>query len=188
MKRLFIIVVISIASFLHLYSQERTFKPFKVDCGLTFGVPLDNNTGSGAGVYIEPRYGVNDHLTIGLRVEGVYLNAGTVIMNFTSIKVNSTVIAPILLTGDYSFSLEKVRPFIGLGLGMYKKTIRSVELSDEGIYIGPRTITNFGFAPRIGLNIGHARLAAIYNYTGTGISDFLGIQAGFEFGGGSINK
>ena len=48
------------------------------------------------------------------------------------------------------------------------------------------TTTNFGFAPRIGINAGHFRIAAIYDYTGNGISNLFGIQIGFEIGGGRI--
>ena len=189
MKRFSIIIGTLILSGIHLYSQDRVYKPFKVDFGFTSDIPTSNDASIGGGIYIEPRYAVNDRLTIGLRIEGVYLNFGNVTLDYTSVNVKTTTISPILLTGDYYFSVEKVRPFIGVGLGMFKRTIHSVEVSVlQGINIGPKTQTRFGFTPRIGLNAGHARIAAIYNLTGTDVGDFLGIQFGFEFGGGRINK
>jgi hypothetical protein len=187
MKRLSFIIGTLLISFFHSYAQDRVYKPFKVDCGFTIDVPTNDNASTGGGFYIEPRYSVNDRLTIGLRVEGIYLSAGDITINYTSVKINSTIVSPILLTGDYYFSSEKVRPFIGIGVGMYKKTLHTVGVSVEGIDIGPKTNTYFGFAPRIGINAGHFRLAALYNYPGKDIGGFLGIQVGFEFGGGRIN-
>jgi len=189
MKRFSFIIGMLILAGIHLYSQDRVYKPFKVDFGFTGDFPTSSDAGISGGIYIEPRYAVNDKLTIGLRIEGVYLNYGNVTLDYTSVKVKTTTISPIILTGDYYFSTEKVRPFVGVGLGMFKRTSRSVEVSvQQGINIGPKTQTKFGFAPRIGLNAGHARIAAIYNFTGTDVGDFLGIQFGFEFGGGRINK
>ena len=189
MKRLSIIIGALILSVIHLYSQDRVYKPFKVDFGFTCDVPTNNDVSTGFGIYIEPRYAINDKFTIGLRIEGIYLNLGNVTIDYTSVKVSTTNVSPILITGDYYFSLEKTRPFVGVGLGMFKRTFRTVEVSAiQGIQIGPKTQTKFGFTPRFGLNIGHARIAAIYNYTGTDIGDFLGIQLGFEFGGGKIKK
>jgi len=189
MKRFSVIIGTLILSGIHLYSQDRVYKPFKVDLGFTCDIPTGSDATMGGGIYIEPRYAVNDRLTIGLRIEGAYLNFGNVTIDYTSVNVKTTTISPILLTGDYYFSVEKVRPFIGVGLGMFKRTSRSVLVSAlQGIEIGPKTQTKFGFAPKIGLNVGHARIAAIYNYTGLDVGDFLGIQFGFEFGGGKMNK
>ncbi len=183
------IILLIIISNIHLYSQERVFKPFKIDFGFTYDAPLDNNAGNGGGLYIEPRYGVNDNLIIGLRIDGLFLGSSKINMGLESLDVSTTTINPILITGDYYFSTDNARPFVGLGLGMYKRTIHSVDLSVmHGIFIGPTAETNFGFCPRVGLNVWHLRLAAIYNYTGKNISDFLGIQIGLEFGGGRINK
>jgi outer membrane protein X len=187
-KRILIIGILILPG-LYLYSQERIYNPFKVDFGITCDIPVSDDASFGGGAYIEPRYNVNDKLTIGLRLEGVYLSSGNVTVDFTSVDIKSTSVMVIHITGDYYFSTEKVRPFIGVGLGMYKKTIRSVSVSaSQGVDIGPKAKTNFGFAPRFGLNIGRTRLAAIYNYTGSDITDFLGIQVGFEIGGGRINK
>lgn len=189
MKRNIFIIGLLIGSCFYVQAQELIYNPFKIDCGITIDIPVSDDASIGGGGYIEPRYNVNDRLTIGLRLEGVYLTSGNVTIDFTSVEVKSTAVMIFHLTGDYYFSLEKVRPFLGIGVGMYKKTMQSVSVSaSEGIAIGPKSKTNFGFAPRIGLNIGHARLAAIYNYTGSNITDFLGIHIGFEFGGGKIKK
>jgi hypothetical protein len=190
MKKILLAIIVStVLSANWLFSQDRIFKPFKVDVGFSYDIPMDDNTSSGAGMYIEPRYGVNDNIVVGLRIGGSFMGAGNVKMNFTSINVSSTTIMPVLFTGEYCFSTNNPRPFVGVGFGMYKKTIHSVDLSAiNGIFIGPTTETNIGFALKTGLNVGHFRLAAMYNYAGKNFSNFLGIQLGFEFGGGRINK
>jgi hypothetical protein len=171
----------------YTYSQEPIYKPFRVDVGTTLDIPTDDNASTGFGVYVEPRYAVNDKLVFGIRLEGIFLSAGQISVNTTSVDIKYTIISPILFTGEYFFNTQKVRPFIGLGIGMYKKTLGDVSTSVGNVSIGSKTKTNFGFAPKVGINSGHFRFAVIYNYTGTDISDFLGIQAGFEFGGG-LNK
>jgi len=172
-----------------MYSQNRVFKPFKVDVGFTYDMSTNDNYGSGVGIFIEPRYGINDNFIVGLRIGGLFIGGGNVEMNFTSISVSATTITPVLFTGEYCFSIENARPFLGIGFGMYKRTIHSIDLSAmHGIFIGPTTETSLGFSPRVGLNVRHFRIAVIYNYAGKNISNFLGIQFGFEFGGGRINK
>ncbi|MBN2350084.1 MAG: hypothetical protein JXJ22_14685 [Bacteroidales bacterium] len=173
---------------LQLFSQDHVFKPFKVDFGLTCDIPTDDNAGTGVGIYIEPRYGASEKLTIGLKLQNDFLGAGDIEINYISVKISSTRIFSLLITGDYYFSTENVRPFVGLGLGMYKKYIYGVSTGITGVDIGSVSDTNFGFEPRIGININHFRIAGLYNYTGKGISDYVGIQFGFEFGGGRINK
>ncbi len=186
MKKLFVnIIILLLCLNPVLFSQDTIFKPFKVDVGFSFGFPTDNSS-LAAGIYVEPRYGVNSRLTLGIRLEDILVNSG-VSVNWNSTKIGAEFLVPILLTGDYYFSLANVRPFIGAGIGMYKLILNGISASTSNLMIGSNTTTtNFGFAPRIGLNAGHFRLAAIYNYTGKGISDIVGIQIGFEIGGGRI--
>lgn len=179
-----------------LYSQEQVFKPFKLDVGFTLDKPsnyFDNYLlgGTGGALYIEPRYSINDKLTFGLRTEyisGLWtLDIHSATSWFTG---NSTSLITILITGDYYFSTANIRPFIGLGLGIYEYSLNETIYSDNfnplPVLIGTinRTITDYGFAPRIGLNIKHLQLAATYNYAGKALHNFAGLQVGYEFGGG----
>jgi hypothetical protein len=187
-KLLFIFPAVLLFFNLQLFSQDKIFKPFKVDCGLTCDIPTADDASTGIGFYVEPRYGINEKLSVGLKLENDFLGSGNVEINYVSVNVSYTRIFSIMMTGDYYFSTENVRPFIGLGLGMFKKYISGVSTSVVGVDIGTTSKTSFGFEPRVGLNIGHFRIAALYNYTGKEISDYLGIQLGFEFGGGRINN
>src|SRR5687767_15845445 len=50
-------------------AQETSFKPFKVD--LAFGYAIPSGSGSKGGVLfaVEPKYALNDNITLGLRME-----------------------------------------------------------------------------------------------------------------------
>ena len=140
--------------------------------------------GNGPGFYVEPKYQANDRISVGLRLESTFLTSGSITVGPGSFDLEAASVFPILLTGDYYFTTEKVRPYAGVGLGVYIKDETSID-SDIGVVsfdLGSKT--NFGVAPRLGLNVGHFKLAVIYNFTGDGIADYLGINVGAEIGGG----
>jgi len=110
--------------------------------------------------------------------------------------VSVSTLGTYQLTGDYYFNTNKIRPFAGLGLGIYN--LGTVEFtadpneSGDGVTINDGTIdygTKFGFAPRVGLLMGHFRIALEYNAI-MGVEDFLesknylSFKIGVEIGGG----
>lgn len=162
---------------------ERTFKPFKVD--IAAGYALPSGSGSKAGVLfaIEPKYALNDNLTLGLRMEGAVTAQGTVVngqMNEGDVKASSSYLA----TADYFLNTNRFRPFVGAGAGIYSNASANLDAqtSDD-----VQTGSKFGFAPRVGFEIGHFRTALEYNVagkTGTANHNYLGIKIGFFLGGG----
>ncbi len=189
MKKLLIIcLTLFLFSASTLYGQavrERIFKPFRVGFGVLYETPTAENAGSGYGFYIEPRYATTDNIIMGLHLEGVYLGESSITVDYTAVELESTVMYPILIISEYAFGYDNVRPFVGLGAGIYQKKKSAISTSlVNGVYIGNQSKTNFGIAPRIGINAHHFRLAAIFNFTGKDISNFFGIQLGLELGGG----
>ncbi|WP_461637911.1 hypothetical protein [Labilibaculum euxinus] len=166
------------------FAQKQTFKPFKVEVGGILAFPLDKESGLGGGSYIEPRYSLNDNFTFGLRLEGVRLSSGEISVGIGRVNIDASTVTPVLFTCDYFFNNQKTRPFVGLGLGLYKRNDQSIDTDIWSVNINTGSENNFGFAPRIGLNVGHMRLAMIYNFTGNNISDYLSVQLGIEIGGG----
>ena len=177
-------IVVFMAVSLQGNAQSTIFKPFKVDVGIVAAVSTDDEAGSGGGFYIEPKYNVNDRINVGLRLESAFLGSGSIRVGGTSVDIESASVAPILLTGDYYFHTERVRPYVGLGMGMYRRQERSISTDIGSVALGLESQTNFGVAPRVGLNAGHFKLAVIYNFTGNHIADYLGINVGMEIGGG----
>ncbi|MDB5193916.1 MAG: hypothetical protein JWQ96_3479 [Segetibacter sp.] len=167
-------------------AQETTFKPFKVDLAFGYATPMGGGEGAkgGAILAVEPKYALNDNITLGLRMELAVLvrlerdAAG----NYTEegdVKASSSYLA----TADYYFNTNSFRPFIGAGVGVFGNA--STDLSSTSGE--PATSTQFGFAPRAGFEAGHFRTALESNFAGKsgGLSNnYLGIKLGFFFGGG----
>lgn len=61
----FAIGAVSLAS----AQTEQTFKPFKVDIALGYALPSGSGSKAGALFAVEPKYSLNDNLTLGLRLE-----------------------------------------------------------------------------------------------------------------------
>ena len=92
------------------------------------------------------------------------------------------MITPFLLTADYYFSKEKVRPYIGLTGGFARRSDLDVNVSPGQVFIGNEAEVEYDISPRLGLNAGHFRINVAYHITGGDIQDFLTIGFGFDFG------
>ena len=188
MKKLSLVIVLLASTLSNdLYAQSSIFKPFKVDMGIDFSFTTKDELSSGMGFYISPIYNVTDKLSIGPRFGFGYAGGGNIQFGPGSVKVGSTSMFSFLMVGDYYFSTEKVRPFVGLGLGMYKRGEASIETGIGYVDISRNAKANFGVKPRIGLNAGHFKMTVDYNFTGEGIHDYIGFTLGAEIGGG-FNK
>jgi outer membrane protein W len=171
------------------FASAQSFKPFKVDLALGYAVPGGSGSKGGVLFAIEPKYAVNDNITVGLRMEGAVTARAAVDENGEKVTGNVKASGSYLLTGDYYFNTNKFRPFAGLGAGLYK--LASVEfdsdvnMSEDDIKAGSK----FGFAPRVGFEYGHFRTAVEYNVagkTGSINNNYLGIKFGFFIGGGRL--
>lgn len=186
MKRvvLFFVAVLAVTT---AFSQSQNYKPFKVDAGLLYAIPSGDGVKSGIGFYLEPKYNLTDNIAAGLKMEWALMGASDELGSDVSISG----IGSYQLTGDYYFGDKKVRPFAGLGIGIY--TLGSIEFDaadenfemDGNIDLGSK----FGFAPRVGLLMGHFRLGLEYNVitgmeSGMESKNYLSFKVGFEIGGG----
>ncbi len=99
-----------------------------------------------------------------------------------------TAIGSYLATGDYYLNTNTtLRPFAGVGLGLFRHASADLSTPNEDIPVR----SNFGFAPRIGIELAHFRTALEYNFAGktAGISNnYLGIKIGVVIGGGRIQE
>jgi len=172
-------------------AQSENYKAFKVDVGTLYAVPGGDDIKAGIGFYFEPKYNVSDNIAVGLKMEWAVM--GSADKDGQSYDVSA--LGTYQLTGDYYFGDSKVRPFVGLGTGIY--SIGSVE-QKVNISAGGSTVnidgnydygSKFGFAPRAGVLLGHFRLGLEYNII-TGIEsamesrNYLSFKLGFEIGGG----
>ena len=192
MKRFFLFFALVFAALTTSFAQSTSYKAFKVDVGGLYAIPSGDGIKAGVGFYLEPKYNINDNIALGLKMEWALMGASDKLGSNASVSTLGTY----QLTGDYYFNTNKIRPFAGLGLGIYN--LGTVEFSanlnetDDAITINGDPIdygSKFGFTPRVGLLMGHFRVALEYNAI-MGVDDvldsknYLSFKLGFEIGGG----
>jgi outer membrane protein X len=180
MKKILFTVVIALLSVL---TQAQTFKPFKVD--VAFGYAMPSGEGSKGGVLfaLEPKYALNDNITLGLRLESALTGNGYEV-NGETFSADVKAMGSYLLTGDYYINTNSFRPFVGAGAGLFSVASIKIEDSEAGSAEASGG-SKFGFAPRIGFEAGHFRVAGEYNVVGDK-SNYAGIKIGFFLGGGRL--
>src|SRR5260221_2936466 len=183
--------------------SESMFNPFKVD--VAFGAAIPSGSGSKGGVLfsIEPKYAIMDQLAVGLRIEGAVTARGFVNPDGTTASADVKASGSYLATGDYYFTNTAFRPFAGAGAGIFSLAAASYSASSGGDTYTTQlaSSTKFGGMIRAGFEVGHFRLGVednligntsipISNRNGTTVgtvaakNSYLGIKAGFFFGGG----
>ena len=171
MKKIYIAFFLSLTYTIAATAQD--YNKFKV--GFGFGLALSPDQYGSNGAFLitfEPAYRISDNLSIGLRIDNLLqynASSSSGLNAFQSYTWN----------GQFYFSAEKFRPFVGAGLGFYE-----VSSYDS------KTI--FGFYPRIGFDVGHFSLSLDYNiipvsknYTDN-FKNHLDMRIGFFIGGGKI--
>ena len=186
MRKLTFVMALAAMSF---FAQAQSFKSFKVDFATGYAIPSGSGAKGGVVMAIEPKYNINDQITVGLRMEaalmaGVEVDPATGEMKSGSVKALATYSA----TGDYFFSANSFRPFAGVGAGLF--SVASVNADANGT--GEATAgQKFGFTPRAGFEFGHFRAALEYNLvgkTGTYSNNYMAIKLGFFAGGGRRSR
>ncbi len=159
-------------------------KPFRVEIGLALNSSTDSEFTNGSGVYIEPRYAPSDVWLFGFRLERSFLSGSEIEIQDLNLDLATTHVMGNTVFAEYFFLDETVRPFIGVGVGIYSRKKVGLAVDIGGVDIGDldESAANFGFAPRVGVNVGRWRVLALYNVTGSDIADYLSLNIGFEIG------
>jgi len=155
MKKTLIILLLAIP----LASSAQIY--FKMDAGLGGAFTFGDLKSYGIMAHLEPKVFILPSLSAGIRFEGDALFGGSIPVDAESdLEVGMSSRAAILLKGEYYFTDNKTRPFVGFGLGTY--TIANTSGSGEGgasIAAG----NHFGVAPELGVTFGNFRLSAMYH-------------------------
>lgn len=198
-KTLFTTVVLLSALLLHAqYGDDRVFKPFKVDVSAGPAIPQGSGSKFGLVVVIEPKYAIVDQFAVGLRIEEAVMARAFPNGDGTYSSANVSGAAGYLATGDYYFTTETFRPFVGGGAGVYG--LASASVDNNGYQTTVASATKFGFMIRGGFEAAHFRLGIEYNFIGnstantfdntgnvitsTAKNSYLGIKFGVCIGGG----
>ncbi|UFH55588.1 hypothetical protein [Spirosoma sp. KNUC1025] len=179
-------------------ATAQEYKPFKVNLSVGFAKPLNSGVSGGFLATVEPKYGLSDNFDLGLRLELASVARG-IKQNGTTYTGDVGAFTSYLLTGTYLFGTGGVRPFLGVGAGLY--TIGAggtVVISSNGQpnqNIQLVSDNKFGGMIRGGIKAGHFVAAVEYNAVPTSKNNssslevtsenaYLGIKVGVDLGGG----
>jgi hypothetical protein len=142
---------------------------------------------------------VHDNVAIGGRVGFDVLFGGHI--GRDDLPLDVTMAAYGLLKAEYLFGTEMVRPFVGLGAGLYTIGSHSIDGGPNTAGIYTKVGDYLGIAPQVGVDVGRVRFAVTYNaIVGAGIDvhetvgamqqttsvsqNYLSLELAFRFGGG----
>jgi hypothetical protein len=205
MKKLFLLSLglsgILIAS---AQSSDGNFRPFRVDVDFGYALPPGGAGAKDGFIFsLEPKYAVMDELQIGLRIEAAVMTRGYSFSTGTAQQSGTvSAAASYTATGDYYFSNDVLRPFVGAGIGIF--SVASASFSDYGNSSSAVAASQKpGGMIRAGFEANHFRLGIEYNLIGnssittadsggnpimaTSRNSYLGIKLGFFIGGGRLD-
>ncbi|CCH54094.1 hypothetical protein BN8_03237 [Fibrisoma limi BUZ 3] len=181
-----------------LSATAQQYKPFKVNASVGYAKPLSPGVDGGFLLAVEPKYGVTDNLDLGLRLESAWVARG-VQVNGNTTTGDVGAFSSVLVTGNYLFGQNNVRPFLGAGLGLFvvgaAGTVVITDGQNNNQNVEFVNDTKFGGMIRGGVKVGHFVAAVEYNAapttdnrlgttTVTSENSYLGIKVGFDIGGG----
>lgn len=190
------IFVMALSTQTFAQDQAGEFKPFKVDVSLGYAIP-SGGTGAKGGVLfaIEPKYAIMQQLSVGLRIEVAATISGVDASGNVSNNASAKASGSYLATGDYYFSNNDFRPFLGVGVGIF--TTAGVDLNSSNGNVGQSS--KFGGMIRGGMEYRHLRFGLEYNLVGKTTvppssstsndgydikNSYIGIKIGICIGGG----
>ncbi len=185
MKKFSVLLILGIMTYLPLQAQVT---PFKFELGGIYGLPTDDAFKGGVGFYANPSYFLGDKFNLGIKAEWAILGAA----DDAGTGFSISALASYLVTSNYYFTVSKVRPYLGVGLGLYSMGSISGDLGD-GNTLDIEYGDKFGVAPKFGLDLGHFSLNVAYNVI-FGIDpelaskNYLSVGLGVFFGGGVKGK
>ena len=150
---------------------------FKADIGGGYAIPTEGfGVKSGVMFVIEPHYYVTDNFAAGIRFEGALLGYQAQYDDELFSFFGSSI-----LTGDYYFSKSKVKPFIGMGAGLYTRHYIFEDYTGDDVYTSGYGTIKLGFMGRAGFDAGHIRLTGSYNIVAANFS-YVGLIIGYTIG------
>jgi outer membrane protein X len=184
---------IAVSSFAQ--DADRIYKPFKVD--VTTGVSILQGSGTNIGFLfaVEPKYAVLEQLSVGIRWEGL-MGLHNISSNAdNSSESDVTFGSSYIATADYYLNNNTFRPYVGVGLGMYKTSKVTYKGTDDNTYdFNVPKPTTVGGMVRAGFEVTHFRMGLEYNYVNNTFtspysnkdikSGYFSIKVGVHIGGG----
>lgn len=186
--------------FIFLLFSFSAVAQFKVKLGGGYAIPAyqsanANETKAGFLYAIEPQYGLLNNLDVGLRFEQAFIQRAEYLDNVLYYQSKAKSVLSAVLTANYTIPIGSVRPYIGVGTGLYYADA-SEQINATVHYPLPVT-TNIGGMGRVGVRYGIVHVEADYNLVGdtnvtnnatrltlTAKNSYFSLKAGITIGGG----
>src|SRR5438874_139767 len=143
------------------YAQAEHYDPIRLDTGL-MGTYVRSDARGGFGAVFEPKYLVDDHVAVGARFEAAVMFGGQ-IDNTGDTSMSIGAVGAAMVKGEYFLGDDAVRPFVGLGVGMFDIGGESISTTQSSAAIDQKAGRYFGVAPQVGIELGRVRLAVTYD-------------------------
>jgi hypothetical protein len=145
-------------------AQEETnpLARFRTRGGVTLGFAPGTPNAYGIGAVAEPTFAIFDQLRVGLRADGLVLVGLDI--GGTDVYAGLHVLAAALPKIEFDFLGGDVRPFVGLGAGVYTVVVLGGGTGGATALAG----TGFGVMPQLGITLGGFRIAGQYHALLTG--------------------
>jgi hypothetical protein len=152
-------------------AQAPSYQPIRFDLTVYGGYAPADAAAYGGGIVLEPKYNLLDQLAIGLRLEAGAFATQSVSSSSAGGQVDvsqsARAVSAFLAKADWYVTTSSVRPFVGLGAGLYRIASGSQSVSGSGastaVVQRAESFSGFGVAPQVGVNFGGFRLAATYH-------------------------
>lgn len=166
----------------------------KMDGGFGFAMTFGDLKSYGIDIALEPKFFFNEKIAAGIRTEAAALFGGTLDVSGAQVDVSASSRVAILGKGEYYFSENSTRFFVGLMAGWYRQANSGVSVNGNDIPDSSLSAVNsFGFAPQVGVTFNNFRISGMYHVitgedtisasTGSGAEvnrSYLVIELGFK--------
>lgn len=172
-----------------LSASGQTFGALKINISPGYARPNASGVRGNFLLSLEPKYAILDHVDLGFRAE---IASMTKAFNVNAINVESQVTGAgsLLATLTYMPSKKMVRPYTGLGVGVF-----SIPSTRFGVDVITPAEKRVGMMGRIGFKTGHFTMGVEYNIippTKVGLQNnqatiqnsYFSIKTGVDIGGG----
>ncbi len=149
------IFIVTVIFTTNSWSQNK--KDFRLNLGFQWNLPERyfnkslskfNEVNSGPGFHLYPKWYYSENLSLGLNFEYAMLEDWATTDNISVSEVLS--LSPTI---NYYFTKNKIRPYAGLGIGLY-----TVAFADKKLNIGIRPIIGLSFFDRFDLSFEYSKI------------------------------
>jgi hypothetical protein len=156
MQRLCVLLVLGFGG--DAFAESEHYEPIRVDAGMT-GSSVGVSDRNAVGFVAEIKVNVHDNVAVGGRVEIATMFGG----ELGGEELPFGLAAAALAKAEYLLGTGPVRPFAGLGVGLYSIGSHTIVSDDTGGGISTTSGRYFGVAPEAGIDVGRLRFAITYN-------------------------